>query len=153
MYKTICVPVLAPLVASRGLAGLMLAAAAVQAGLTFSGYGLWSCPVQSTLGLPCPGCGISRGLVSLITGHWQAAVHLHSFSPFVLAALIITGVCSLLPERSHHRAVNIIAGVEKSTGISFMIIIGMLAVWVFRVVACVSSRMDFQSLTMNTIGR
>jgi len=153
MYKALCVPVLAPLAASRKLAGVMFAIAAVQAGFTVSGYSLWTCPVQSIIGLPCPGCGISRGIVGLFTGHWREAIQFHLFSPLILAAIIGLGVCSLLPGSSQKKAVQIIAGVEKRTGISFLIIIGMFAIWVFRVVACVSSRMDYQSLTMNTIGR
>ena len=153
MYKAFCVPVLAPLAASRKLAGIMFAIAVVQAGFTISGYGLWNCPVQSIIGLPCPGCGTSRGIVSLFTGHWREAIQFHLFSPLILAAIIGLGVCSLLSGGSQKKAVQIIAGVERRTGISFLIIIGMFAIWVFRVVACVSSRMDYQSLTMNTIGR
>ena len=153
MSKPVFVPVLAPLLATRRLAGILFIIGVFQAGLTITGFGGWPCPIESALSLPCPGCGLSRGVISLISGNWQAAMHYHPFSPVVLVALLMMGVFSLLPENRHKLAVDIIAGIEKRTGISFSIIIGMFTIWVLRIVACFSSRMDYQSLTMNTIGR
>lgn len=153
MFKPVFMPVLAPLLATRRLAGILFIMGVFQAGLTITGFGGWPCPIQSALSLPCPGCGLSRGVISLISGKWQAAIQYHPFSPVVLGALLMMGVFSLLPENSHKLAVHKIAGIEKRTGISFGIIIGMFAIWALRIVACISSRMDYQSLTMNTIGR
>ena len=146
-------PVLAPVLATRRLAGILFIMGVFQAGLTITELGGWPCPMQSALSLPCPGCGLSRGVISLISGNWQAAMHYHPFSPLALVALLMMGVFSLLPGDRHKLAVGIIAGIEKRTGISFGIIIGMFAIWALRIVACFSSRMDYQSLTMNTIGR
>ena len=153
MFKSVSMPILAQLLETRRVAGIIFVIGMAQAAVTFAGYGGWSCPLQSNLGLPCPGCGISRGIVSLLTGHWQAALQAHIFSPFVLIALGMLGICSLLPQRIHNLAIRMIAGIEKRTGISLFIIIGMFAIWVFRIVTCVSTRMDYQLLTMNTIGR
>lgn len=31
------------------------------------------CPMMIVLHIPCPGCGMTRALVLVLTGHWQAA--------------------------------------------------------------------------------
>ena len=135
MYKTVRAPILAPILASRRLALALFIIGSAQAALTLSGYGIWQCPIQSTLGLPCPGCGVSRGVASLVSGHWQSAIHFHLLSPIVLGAILMLGAISLLPQNSHNMAVQIVAGVEKNTGISYWFIFGMLAIWAYRIVA------------------
>ena len=32
-----------------------------------------SCPIRLGTGLPCPGCGITRAAILLLTGRWQQA--------------------------------------------------------------------------------
>ena len=39
---------------------------------------LWiGCPFRFFLGIPCPGCGITRALFSFVTGHIHEAFHYH----------------------------------------------------------------------------
>ncbi len=45
------------------------------------------CPFRLLTGFPCPLCGMTRGLASLLRGRWQDAVAFHLFSPLVLAAI------------------------------------------------------------------
>ena len=45
------------------------------------------CPFRLLTGLPCPLCGMTRGLASLLRGRWHDALAFHVFSPFVLAAI------------------------------------------------------------------
>ena len=39
-------------------------------------------------GLPCPLCGLTRGLFALAKGHWAAAVRFHPLSPLALAMIL-----------------------------------------------------------------
>jgi len=42
------------------------------------------CPMALTLGLPCPGCGITRATSLVTHGHFQEAVAFHPLAPFLL---------------------------------------------------------------------
>ena len=69
------------LVGGAGAAGL-----AVLAGWTPPDDGSLSiCLTRRTLGLPCPGCGLTRGLAHLLQGNLARAMELHPLAP--LAAL------------------------------------------------------------------
>ena len=46
------------------------------------------CPFRLVTGLPCPLCGMTRGLASLLRGRWPDAIAYHLFSPLVLAGFI-----------------------------------------------------------------
>jgi len=45
------------------------------------------CPFRLVTGLPCPLCGMTRGLASLLRGRWPDAISFHLFSPLVMAAI------------------------------------------------------------------
>lgn len=47
-----------------------------------------SCPIRLGTGLPCPGCGITRAAILLLTGRWQQAWQMNPvIFPIVLSAL------------------------------------------------------------------
>jgi hypothetical protein len=50
--------------------------------------GLWACPVRFVVGLPCPGCGMTRALLLLAHGEWSAALRLHPLAPPLLAQAV-----------------------------------------------------------------
>lgn len=41
------------------------------------------CPFNNLTGLPCPGCGLTRGFVCLAHGRFVEALHWHPLSPFI----------------------------------------------------------------------
>ena len=135
IYKIVFEPVLASLLADRRLALLVFGIGAIQALLTSLGCWSWPCPMHAIIGLPCPGCGLSRGLVSLLAGQWQTALQHHLFSPLLLIVLTLLGISSLLPTAAHSKFVCLVKAAEKRTGISFFVISGMFVVWVLRSVA------------------
>ena len=52
-------------------------------------FGLPSlCPFRNLVGLPCPGCGITRSVVCAAHGHWREAVAFHPAGPLILALLV-----------------------------------------------------------------
>ena len=51
------------------------------------------CPLASVLGVPCPGCGLTRATLALMRGDLQHALELHPLV-FVLAPLFLWAVSS-----------------------------------------------------------
>lgn len=45
------------------------------------------CPFRLLTGLPCPLCGMTRGLAALLRGRGQDAIAFHLFSPIALTVL------------------------------------------------------------------
>ena len=45
------------------------------------GLAVWSefplCPIAGSLGIPCPGCGLTRASLALLRGDWHEALHFH----------------------------------------------------------------------------
>jgi hypothetical protein len=54
------------------------------------------CPVALVLGLPCPGCGITRALGHATHGHFREAFQFHALWPFFLAYLAFLWVYKMV---------------------------------------------------------
>lgn len=65
----------------------LLIAAAIMAGLSLLGHGL--CPSRELLGLPCPGCGLTRSVLLILRGQWVQSWRLQ---PFGYAWLVLAVV-------------------------------------------------------------
>ncbi|MCB9738042.1 MAG: DUF2752 domain-containing protein [Deltaproteobacteria bacterium] len=47
------------------------------------------CFHRLTTGIPCPGCGLTRGFVALMHGHLRGALHYNPLTPVVLSWMAI----------------------------------------------------------------
>ena len=56
-------PVLGPLMQRRWIIALLSTAVGAMVALTAMGITTWQCPLRSALGMPCPGCGLTRAMV------------------------------------------------------------------------------------------
>lgn len=82
------------------------------------------CPMASTLGIPCPGCGLTRATFALLRGDVQTALHFHPlvwllaplFAFFVGGALLelARGPSRGSPLRWRGPAVNVAAALVLS---------------------------------------
>jgi uncharacterized protein DUF2752 len=45
---------------------------------------VWRCPIAMLTGLPCPGCGLTRAALALVTGDLAGALALHPLSPALI---------------------------------------------------------------------
>jgi hypothetical protein len=120
----------------RRLGAAFLATGAVLGAANSAGIPLVLCPLKAATGLDCPGCGITRGVVACCRGRWAEAMHLHAFSPAVLAAALVVGITLALPGRARARWVAAIESAERRTGASSLILSGILIYgltrhWVF----------------------
>ena len=130
--RIIFTPVLAAIVGDRRMALVLVAAFAILLCLTCLGLPGWQCPIRASLGIPCPGCGLSRAMGLLIQGEWQTALSTHMFAPVFMAGLILVGVAALLPGHIRRRLVVVIARVEERTGFVFFLLMGVIGYWILR---------------------
>ncbi|HZF12779.1 MAG TPA: DUF2752 domain-containing protein [Thermoanaerobaculia bacterium] len=47
------------------------------------------CLWRRLLGIPCPGCGMTRALAHLAKGEWRAALAVHPLSPLIAGELVL----------------------------------------------------------------
>jgi hypothetical protein len=126
-------PVLGPLLQRRWIIALLTTAVLVMMTLTAMRITTWQCPLRSTLGMPCPGCGLTRAMLLFVQGHWQASISLHGFAPIVLAIGILLAAGSAMPQRLHQKMVARVTDFERRTGITALLIISALLYWILRI--------------------
>ncbi|MCP3138646.1 DUF2752 domain-containing protein [Pyxidicoccus xibeiensis] len=129
MFST---PVLAQLLERRTTGQVLGAVAAIHLGLMHFGLPTWPCPVQSAVGLPCPGCGLSRATAALLHGDWRAALSWHAFAPVILAALALIIGMAFLPEAARRRGIDAVARVERRTRVTALLLVALVAYWLIR---------------------
>jgi hypothetical protein len=127
-------PVLAQVLERRALGWVIGAAALLHLGLMRFDLPAWQCTVRDAVGLPCPGCGLSRAMTALLHGDWRAALVQHAFAPVVLAALVLVTGMALLPEAARRRGISAVTRVEQRTGLTALLLLGLVAYWLTRLV-------------------
>lgn len=125
-------PVWASLLQSRWLGLLLGGIVALQVGLTAVGLPAWPCPVKTALGIPCPGCGLSRAIVLLLRGDWRGALALHAFAPIFLVGGGLALVISLLPEPLRQTSIWWVQTLEQRSGITAIFLAGLVVYWGLR---------------------
>lgn len=48
-----------------------------------------TCVYRATLGIPCPGCGMTRAFANLLAGHYKESFAMNPLWPLVLAAVVL----------------------------------------------------------------
>jgi hypothetical protein len=125
-------PILAPILESRTMALTITGAAVLHCGLMWWGLPSWTCPIRSQLGIPCPGCGLSRAISAFVHGDWQASFRLHAFAPLFLIALLVIAVGLILPLPQRHWLIKQVDLIERKTGITAVLLIGLVFYWLVR---------------------
>jgi len=59
-------------------------------------FELWRCPVAELLRVPCPGCGMTRAALALISGDVAGALRLQPLSPAVVPIAVAFAAHELL---------------------------------------------------------
>jgi Protein of unknown function (DUF2752) len=127
-------PALASLLRRRRLAVVISGTAVLQTALVRAGLPSWPCPVAHTLGLPCPGCGLTRAAIALLAGDWRTALALHAYAPVLLLALLLFACAALLPARPRDLLIGGVAAFERRTGVSTVLAVGLVVYWLARLV-------------------
>src|ERR1700752_3807585 len=91
-------PIISPILHDRVGSLILCSAVFVQIGITYFDLPGWQCPILHTIGIPCPGCGLSRAATMLLDGNWQDALSLHAFAPVFLCAFFMFAIITFLPK-------------------------------------------------------
>ena len=110
----------------------IVGAAAAHGVAALAGVSLWDCPVRQTLGIPCPGCGLSRATGALLHGDWQTSLTYHAFAPLLLLSLVVMGVISVLPSAWRQQAIAGVNWLETRTGLVAIGLVGLMVYWAVR---------------------
>ena len=124
--------ILATLLADRKIAAILSAAALFIVAMKMAGLAGWQCPVDTVIGRSCPGCGLTRALVALVGGNWQAAVQLHLLAPVAAAAVATLATVAILPATQGRKIATAVALVESRSGIGLLVILTAVAHWIGR---------------------
>lgn len=90
------------------------------------------CPWRSLLGVPCPGCGLSRATLALLLGDVRAALYFH---PLVIVIAPLAAVISLrvaLASAGLRVAAWLRVDEKIPSGVWVALIVAMLVVWAVR---------------------
>lgn len=126
-------PVLAPLLLNRRLIGIFLSVGVTQLILVATGLNGWQCPIKSTSGIICPGCGLTTAMNLLVRGQWATAVGMHAYAPIFMAILASMVAAILLPVVYLKKFSAAVAILERKTGITAIMMLGMVLYWLLRV--------------------
>ncbi|MCU0548017.1 MAG: DUF2752 domain-containing protein [Leptolyngbya sp. Prado105] len=123
---------LATLVRSRkiclGLIGLGL----LHFSLLTLGLPSWQCPIRAGLGVPCPGCGLSRATIEFMHGHIDHALEIHAFAPLVVLVIGLMGSAIVLPQSRHSKLVHLLERLESRNRLTILLIGSLLGYWLVR---------------------
>ncbi len=125
-------PVLGPLLSNRRLLGFFLGVGLVQLILVATGINGWQCPIRSTVGTTCPGCGVTTAMALLVKGRWAAALEMHAFAPLFLMVLALVAAAIVLPRQYLAKLSTAVSLLERKTGITAIIMLGLIFYWLLR---------------------
>jgi len=126
-------PVMGRMLESRPLCAGIAAAGVLQVALSMAGLPGFTCAFHQVTGLPCPGCGLTRGVCELMGGHWSLAIEQHAFAPVAAVAIFLLIAGSVVPNPVHRRLVRIVSEVERKTCVSQIALLLLWAYWISQV--------------------
>ena len=113
-------PVIAPIMRDRPIALILAVIPLVFTGLEMADVFHWICPFHAITNLPCPGCGMTRAVMSLARFEWSDAVAMHPLSPFLILGWFAWVIISILPSKTHLIAIAKIESLERKSGVAYL---------------------------------
>lgn len=127
-------PVLGSLLETRRACVVLAVVLVLQLVSAGAGVSVYQCPILKLSGVPCPGCGLSRGAVATLLIDPAGVVWWNAFGPAALGAVLLILVSGLLPEQPRRALVSRVAWVERKTGVTNTVFILLWLYWVGRLI-------------------
>jgi len=112
------------LLSSRGLGLGVAVFLAVFLLSAAAGLHVYQCSFHGVSGLSCPGCGLSRAGLSLVTGDLSVMWQLHPFAPYFAILFGTLAVGAVLPGSWRQRWVTGALRLERTTRFHAVLLIG-----------------------------
>lgn len=122
------------LIEERLLAIALVAAAVPHFLLTAVGLPLYHCPFHQVTGLPCLGCGLTRGMLCLVRGDWHGMLVHHPFAPYFLALGALIAASAILRPAPRRRLAGALAAIEQTTALNALFLSAFVVYGVARLV-------------------
>jgi hypothetical protein len=71
-------------------------------------------------------------MVALLHGDWRTSLNLHVFAPIFVVALALVIWATILPHKQRNWFVGWLEIVERRTGITAILLIGLVLYWLVR---------------------
>lgn len=125
-------PLLTPILTNPTTGWAIMGAAAAHLCLVSANLPSWQCPFLHVLGIPCPGCGLSRAISALIRNDWQTSIQYHALASFFLIGLVFISIITIMPHKQRQKALTYLAWLEKKTGFVTVYLIALVVYWLAR---------------------
>ena len=97
------------------------------------GITVYVCPFQTATGLPCPGCGLTRGTTAIFRGQWHEALAFHPFSPLAIACIILLILSLTLPEPRRSKMLATLERFEQRTAFAYFALAALMGFGLWRI--------------------
>lgn len=123
---------LSTLVRSRSTCLMLTTAAAVHLGAIALGLPSWQCPIRHGLGIPCPGCGLSRSTFALLQGDIKRSLSIHAFGAIALCLMALIVYAIVISKSRRIKLAGWLDRLEQRTKISAVLLSSFLVYWLIR---------------------
>ncbi len=127
-------PALAPIVRDGLFCRTLAAAGVIQLMLGTVGRGLVPCPVWELFHAPCPGCGMTRASLALMSGEWGRAMRLNAMAGAFLVGLGVLLVGTFLGSGARARFARRVEAIERRGFPAQAVAIATLLYWIVRLI-------------------
>ena len=127
-------PILSSLLDNQATRLAIVGGAALHCSLVLAGLPSWNCPIRDNLGIPCPGCGLSRATTALLQGDVETSFSYHAFAPLFLIAFGLILVATVLPPTSQSRFIRWVEQAERYTGATAILLVVFVFYWLARLI-------------------
>jgi hypothetical protein len=121
-----------PVLRDRKFTLVLAGATGLQIALVSLSLPAWDCPFFRLTGIPCPGCGLSRAVILLLKGDFLGSLRFHAFAPIFLLAAVVVILTVLLPQSVIQPAISKAERLERQTGFTVIILVGLILYWLAR---------------------
>lgn len=125
-------PILSSVIENRDFCLSLAGILGVHFTLTSLDLPAWQCPIRYGLGIPCPGCGLSRAVLLLSQGNWQQSLAVHGFAPLATLGIFLILGAGMLPDNYRTTLANQIKRLENKTGITCWLLVAFMGYWLIR---------------------
>lgn len=130
--RSLTKPWLGPLLRQQALCRAIILCMGTLAVAAMMGVSLWPCTFADVTGLPCPGCGLTRGGLALMRGDWRAALLFHPFTPFFFILGALVGIGAILPKTKLEVLAGRVERFEQKTKLTMLFLAAVLSFSLLR---------------------